>query len=674
MNDKNKNPEGGQNPFSTGCSFRVFTMWVLLGLVLFTMFRLFSVGKPSLEVPYSGESGFMDFVSRGMVKSVVIKPDGSIRGEFNAPILREGIEYEAFESFIPFENAAVLDSLSKHDVLVVAKPPNELLAQILALVPFLLLVGFFIYMMRRAGGAGSAFSFGKSRAKLFLADKPKITFEDVAGVEEAKSELIEVIEFLKTPEKFRRLGGKVPKGVLLVGRPGTGKTLLAKAVAGEAQVPFFSMSGSDFVEMFVGVGASRVRDLFEQGKKMAPCIIFIDEIDAVGRHRGAGLGGGHDEREQTLNALLVEMDGFEEKTGIIVMAATNRPDVLDPALLRPGRFDRRIVVSMPDVKAREAILKVHTRKMPVAEDVDLGKVARVTPGFSGADLENLANEAALRAARRGADKVEQEDFEYGIDRIILGLERKNVAISPSQKRCTAYHESGHAVVGIFVPEPDPIHKVSIVPRGMAMGITSFLPVDDMYNYSKKKLQGMLAMLLGGRASEVIFIDMLSTGAGNDLQKATELARKMVCEWGMSDELGPVAHNDPSDTVFLGMELTRQRPYSEYTARMIDSEVRRILEEAYNKAMEIINENRDIVERIATELLEKETMSSEEVKRIIKELRPDMDDIPSLDSVVTNDDEENAADDGKAEEDGDDDGSGEDRAGSEADTGRDRGEP
>ena len=527
--------------------------------------------------------------------------------------------------------------------------------------------------MRRAGGGGKAFSFGKSKAKLFSADKPKVTFEDVAGADEAKEELMEVIEFLQKPQKFQRLGGKVPKGVLLVGRPGTGKTLLAKAVAGEAKVPFYSMSGSDFVEMFVGVGASRVRDLFEQGKTKAPCIIFIDEIDAVGRHRGAGLGGGHDEREQTLNALLVEMDGFEENAGVIVMAATNRPDVLDPALLRPGRFDRRIVVSMPDIKGREAILKVHTRKMPVDVSVKLEKVARGTPGFSGADLESLANEAALRAARRNATTVMQEDFDYAIDRIILGLERKSVVITDEQRKCTAVHESGHTIVGLFVPEPDPIHKVTIVPRGMAMGVTSFLPSDDRYNYSRKKLASMLAMLLGGRAAEILLLDTLSTGAGNDLEKATSLARKMVCEWGMSDELGPVTHSDSGETIFLGRELNRKRDYSEHTARIIDSEIKRFVEEAYSTALDILSSNKDIVEAIADRLLEKETMASKEIGEVIIELRPDTADLPlHLRNEVLGATEESAeVDDPPEEPKGDEPynaGPGEDSQGSQADAG------
>lgn len=677
MNKDNKRQPGKlpSQPFSSGCSVRTLTMWLLMALIAFTVFQVFDTGTDSIEIPYSGDSGLMDYISRDRVKSVIIETGGPVKGEFSIPVVKNEVEYSSFTSFIPFENTGVLDSLAAHGVLVTAKPPNELLAQILGFIPFLLLIGFFIYFMRKAGGGGKAFSFGKSRAKLFSSDKPQVTFEDVAGVDEAKDELLEVIEFLKKPEKFRRLGGKVPKGVILVGRPGTGKTLLAKAVAGEAKVPFYSMSGSDFVEMFVGVGASRVRDLFVQGKSKAPCIIFIDEIDAVGRHRGAGIGGGHDEREQTLNALLVEMDGFEENAGVIVMAATNRPDVLDPALLRPGRFDRRIVVSMPDVKGREAILKVHTRKMPVTEKVSLEKVARSTPGFSGADLESLANEAALRAARRGANKVEQEDFDYAIDRIILGLERKSIVISPDQKKCTAYHESGHAVVGIFVPESDPIHKITIVPRGMAMGLTSFLPSDDRYTYTQKKLDCMLATLMGGRASESLFLDTLSTGAGNDLEKATELARKMVCEWGMSEELGPITHGESGDTIFLGREFNKTRDYSEYTARVIDSEIKRIVEEAYSKALEILGDNRDIVERIAEQLLEKETISSSEISDLFRELRPDMDPIPSLQSISEIRETADSAEDDpeKEEEVHKNDGSEENRAGSEADTGGGGGE-
>lgn len=667
MNDKRPPGKIPQQPLSAGCTTRTITMWLLMALIAFTVFQVFDTGADTVEIPYSG---FLEYIRNNDVKSVVIVTGGSVEGEFYTPQIEDGAEYTEFTSYIPFENTGVLDSLAAYDVLVTAKPPNELLAHLLSFIPFLLLIGFFIYFMRRAGGGGKAFSFGKSRAKLFSSDKPQITFEDVAGVDEAKAELMEVIEFLKTPDKFQRLGGKVPKGVLLVGSPGTGKTLLAKAVAGEAKVPFFSMSGSDFVEMFVGVGASRVRDLFVQGKAKAPCIIFIDEIDAVGRHRGAGLGGGHDEREQTLNALLVELDGFEENTGVIVMAATNRPDVLDPALLRPGRFDRRIVVSMPDVKGREAILKVHTRKMPLNESINLDRVARGTPGFSGADLESLANEAALRAARRDAKKVEQEDFDYAIDRIILGLERKSIVINPQQKKCTAYHESGHAVVGIFVPESDPIHKVTIVPRGMAMGLTSFLPEDDRYSYTLGKLESMLSTLMGGRASEVLFLNTVSTGAGNDLEKATALARKMVCDWGMSDKLGPVTHSESSDTIFLGRELNRTRDYSEHTAKMIDAEVKKLVEDAYSRAFDILSDNKDIVGYIADQLLEKETISSGEINVIFQELRPDMGPIRSIHPITVDECEPDHTDKNREpeEEDQKNDGSEEDRNGSKADAG------
>jgi len=483
-------------------------------------------------------------------------------------------------------------------------------------LPLLLLVGFCLFLMRQMqAGGNKALSFGKSRARLLSAQQKKVTFKDVAGTDEAKEELQEIIEFLKDPQKFQKLGGRIPKGVLLVGPPGTGKTLLARAIAGEANVPFFSISGSDFVEMFVGVGASRVRDLFEQGKKNAPCIIFIDEIDAVGRHRGAGLGGGHDEREQTLNALLVEMDGFESNEGVILIAATNRPDVLDPALLRPGRFDRRVVVARPDVKGREEILRVHTRKKPIADDVDLSIIARGTPGFSGADLESLANEAALWAARQNRKFVMMADFEMAKDKVLMGVERKSMILSDEEKKNTAYHEAGHALVAAMTPGADPVHKVTIIPRGMALGLTMQLPTDDKHSYTKDHLEGMLAVLMGGRSAEEIFLGHITTGAGNDIERATDIARNMVCEWGMS-ELGPLAFGKKEEAIFLGREIAQHRDFSEATAVDIDKEVKRIVSSAYDNAKGILNTHRDILERIAQALLEREVLDANEVKMLI----------------------------------------------------------
>ncbi|MCL6507747.1 MAG: ATP-dependent zinc metalloprotease FtsH, partial [Bryobacteraceae bacterium] len=484
-------------------------------------------------------------------------------------------------------------------------------------IPFILLLAFWIFMMRQMqSGGNKALSFGKSRARLHSSQQKKVTFKDVAGVDEAKEELQEIIEFLKEPQKFQKLGGRIPKGVLLIGSPGTGKTLLARAVAGEANVPFFSISGSDFVEMFVGVGASRVRDLFEQGKKNAPCIIFIDEIDAVGRHRGAGLGGGHDEREQTLNQLLVEMDGFESNDGVILMAATNRPDVLDPALLRPGRFDRRVVVGRPDVKGREEILKVHTRKTPLADDVDLSVIARSTPGFAGADLANLVNEAALLAARQNRKVVTMADFELAKDKVLMGVERKSLIISEEEKRNTAYHEAGHALVAAMLPSADPVHKVTIIPRGMALGVTMQLPMDDKHSYTKEYLEAQLAILMAGRIAEEKFMHHITTGAGNDIERATELARKMVCEWGMSD-MGPLSFGKKEEQIFLGREIAQHRDYSEQTAIEIDRQVRKLVETAYQRASQIIEEHSDALVRIAEALLEREVLEGAEVKQLIE---------------------------------------------------------
>jgi cell division protease FtsH len=480
-----------------------------------------------------------------------------------------------------------------------------------------LLLAFWIFMMRQMqSGGNKALSFGKSRARLHSSQQKKVTFKDVAGVEEAKEELQEIIEFLREPQRFQKLGGRIPKGVLLVGSPGTGKTLLARAIAGEANVPFFSISGSDFVEMFVGVGASRVRDLFEQGKKNAPCIIFIDEIDAVGRHRGAGLGGGHDEREQTLNQLLVEMDGFESNEGVILVAATNRPDVLDPALLRPGRFDRRVVVGRPDVKGREQILKVHTKKVPLADDVDLSTIARGTPGFAGADLANLVNEAALVAARQNRKVVTQFDFELAKDKVIMGVERKSLIISDEEKKNTAFHEAGHALVAALTPNADPLHKVTIIPRGMALGLTMQLPLDDKHCYNKEYLEAQLAILMGGRIAEEIFMHHITTGAGNDIERATDLARKMVCEWGMS-ELGPLSFGKREEQIFLGREIAQHRDYSESTAIRIDEQVKKLVEYGYQRARRIIEERADALERIALALLEREVLDGSEVRQLIE---------------------------------------------------------
>jgi cell division protease FtsH len=499
--------------------------------------------------------------------------------------------------------------------------------------PLILLAALWFFMIRQMQtGGNKALSFGKSRARLLSMQQKKVTFKDVAGVDEAKEELREIIEFLREAQKFQKLGGRIPKGVLLVGPPGTGKTLLARAVAGEANVPFFSISGSDFVEMFVGVGASRVRDLFEQGKKNAPCIIFIDEIDAVGRHRGAGLGGGHDEREQTLNQLLVEMDGFESNEGVILMAATNRPDVLDPALLRPGRFDRRVVVNRPDVRGREEILRVHTRKIPLAEDVELNVLARGTPGFSGADLANMVNEAALSAARQNRKAVLQYDFEVAKDKVLMGVERKSMILSDEEKKVTAFHEAGHALLAVKLPHADPVHKVTIIPRGMALGVTMQLPIDDKHNYTKEYLETEIAILMGGRLAEELFLNQMSTGAGNDIERATELARKMVCEWGMST-LGPLTFGKKEEQIFLGREIAQHRDYSEDTAIKIDMEVRRLVDEGYAKAKILLSDSREVLTRIAVALLEREVLDANEIKMIVegKELPPVK--LPSKDDGV-----------------------------------------
>ncbi len=555
---------------------------------------------------------FTEFMSRadsGNVDSVTITGQ-EINGR-----LKIG---ESFRTYAPSQYDGLVNKLIDRGVKVTAKEPtaSPWASLLYSWAPVLLMIGFWIFFMRQMqSGGNKALSFGKSKAKLSSSSQKKVTFKDVAGVDEAKEELQEIIEFLKEPQKFQKLGGRIPKGVLLMGPPGTGKTLLARAVAGEANVPFFSISGSDFVEMFVGVGASRVRDLFEQGKKNAPCIVFIDEIDAVGRHRGAGLGGGHDEREQTLNQLLVEMDGFESNEGVILVAATNRPDVLDPALLRPGRFDRRIVVNRPDVKGREGILGVHTRKIPMADDVEVPVLARGTAGFSGADLANLVNEAALNAARYNQKVVRMHDFEFAKDKVLMGSERRSMIISDAEKRVTAIHEAGHALLTVLLPHADPIHKVTIIPRGMALGLTQQLPADEKHNYSREYLIDQIAILLGGRIAEEITMDSITTGAGNDLERATELARRMVCEWGMSDAMGPLTFGKKEEQIFLGREIAQHQDYSEDTALKIDQEVKRFVTDNYHRAHRLLSENRDTLVKIAEALLAREVLDAEQVKRL-----------------------------------------------------------
>ncbi|MBC7362031.1 MAG: ATP-dependent metallopeptidase FtsH/Yme1/Tma family protein [Candidatus Aminicenantes bacterium] len=581
--------------------------WIASLVILVVLWSLFPTGPKTKEFTFSE---FIDQVEQKNVREVTLQ-ENQAHGK-----LKDGT---AFKTTLPTQYADLIKVLRENQVNIVVKDTSRSnwLAILLNWFPILLLIFFwFMFMRQMQSGGNKALSFGKSRAKLFSPMQKKVTFKDVAGVDEAKVELQEIIEFLRDPRKFQRLGGRIPKGVLLVGAPGTGKTLLARAVAGEANVPFFSISGSDFVEMFVGVGASRVRDLFDQAKKHAPCLIFIDEIDAVGRQRGAGLGGGHDEREQTLNQLLVEMDGFDSNEGIIVIAATNRPDILDTALLRPGRFDRRIVVSMPDVKGREEILRVHTRKVPLSEDVDLKIIARSTPGFSGADLANLINEAALLAARKGQNNVTMKDLEEAKDKVLMGVERRSMIISDEDKRNTAFHEAGHALVAALIPEADPIHKVTIIPRGLALGLTQQLPLSDRYTYTKDYLEAQLAVLLAGRVTEEMILGKITTGAANDLEKATEIARKMVCQWGMSD-LGPLSFGERDDLIFLGRELTTHKNFSEHTAELIDAEVKKIINRCYDQAKSLIENNRDKLIKIAEALLEKEILSSDEINELIK---------------------------------------------------------
>ena len=595
--------ENGLNPLQKNIA-----LWLVISLVFVMVYHLFNQPKTTqTEIIYSE---FLSYVDKTQVTEVTIQGD-NISGKLTNGTI--------FKTYAP-KDAGAITLLKERGVRITAKPVDDspwYMTLLVSWLPMLLLIGVWIFFMRQMqGGGGKAMAFGKSRARLVTDKSKKVTFADVAGIEEAKAELQEVIDFLRDPKKYTKLGGRIPKGLLLVGQPGTGKTLLARAIAGEADVPFLSISGSDFVEMFVGVGASRVRDLFTQAKKNAPCIIFIDEIDAVGRHRGAGLGGGHDEREQTLNQLLVEMDGFESNEGVILVSATNRPDVLDPALLRPGRFDRQVVVPLPDVKGREKILEVHARKVPLAEDVDFAVIARGTPGFSGADIENLVNESVLYAARFDKEKVNMSDFEYAKDKVMMGAERKSMIISDAEKRNTAYHETGHALVARMLPGTDPIHKVTIIPRGQALGLTQQLPVDEKHTYPREYLLNNIVILLGGRAAEELILKDFTTGAGNDIERATNLARKMVCEWGMSDEMGPLSYGKKEEQIFLGREFATHKDYSEDTAKKIDKEVSRIVMTGYESARKLLSDHLDLLNRIAMELLEKEVLNGTELDEII----------------------------------------------------------
>jgi len=594
-------------------------LWVVIAVVLLSVFNSFGTGPRAVpSVPYST---FLQAVEDGRVSHVTFDGD-KISGEY-----RSG---DRFTTFSPeTDNKALIGDLQENGVEFEARPPERqsfLMQLFISSFPILLLIAVWIYFMRQMqGGAGGrgAMSFGKSRARLLGEDQVSVTFADVAGVEEAKEEVVEIVDFLKDPAKFQRLGGKIPRGVLMVGSPGTGKTLLARAIAGEAKVPFFTISGSDFVEMFVGVGASRVRDMFEQAKKHAPCIIFIDEIDAVGRHRGAGLGGGHDEREQTLNQLLVEMDGFEGNEGVIVIAATNRPDVLDPALLRPGRFDRQVVVPLPDVRGREQILRVHMKKVPLSDDVKPSVIARGTPGFSGADLANLVNEAALFAARANRRMVTMDEFEKAKDKIMMGSERRSMVMSDEERKLTAYHEAGHAIVGLSVPEHDPVYKVTIIPRGRALGVTMFLPEQDRYSHSKRRLKSQIASLFGGRiAEEMIFgADAVTTGAANDIERATDLARSMVTKWGLSDRLGPLAYSEDDGEIFLGRSVTKHKHMSDVTAHAIDEEIRAVIDNEYQRAESILKEKIEILHTMADALIRYETIDENQIKDIMEGRKP-----------------------------------------------------
>ena len=591
-------------------------MWLVIGLTMILLFNLFN--KPQGQMASLTYSQFVAAVESHDISDV------QISGDIVSGTMQDG---KMFRAVYPMNDDEMITILRDNGVNISVKEAQKdswLMTIFVSWFPMLLLIGVWVFFMRQmqmGGGKGGALSFGKNRARLMEQGENKVTFADVAGIDESKEELEEIIDFLRDPQKFTKLGGRIPKGVLLAGSPGTGKTLLAKAIAGEADVPFFTISGSDFVEMFVGVGASRVRDLFNQGKKNAPCIIFIDEIDAVGRHRGAGLGGGHDEREQTLNQLLVEMDGFEANEGVIIVAATNRPDVLDPALLRPGRFDRQVVVPVPDVLGRQKILEIYAKKTQMEADVDMEVVARGTPGFTGADLENLVNEAALMAARAGASKIDRHMLDKAKDKIMMGSERRSMIITDREKEVTAYHEAGHALVARLLPDTDPIHKVSIIPRGRALGVTMQLPTDERYTHSKKFLEHSLCILFGGRVAEKLIFDEITTGAGNDLERATDMARKMVCEWGMSETLGPLTFGKKEEQIFLGREISQHRDFSEDTARKIDDEVRKIILSANEQVTQLLTENMDVLKRVAEELLEKETIVLDDIEDILDELRP-----------------------------------------------------
>lgn len=594
--------------------YKNVSLWVVVGLVIILMFNTFNVQTTNTgNVPYSQ---FIGMVERGSIAEVQIQGD---------TIIGRDVEGRRIQTVAP-NDPDMISTFKERGIQIDVRQPEGTpwyLQVLISWFPMLLLIGVWIFFMRQMQmGGNKAMSFGKSKAKMLSESDTKVTFNDVAGVEEAKEELVEIVDFLKDPKKFTKLGGKIPKGVLLMGSPGTGKTLLARAIAGEAGVPFFSISGSDFVEMFVGVGASRVRDLFEQGKKNAPCIIFIDEIDAVGRHRGAGLGGGHDEREQTLNQLLVEMDGFESNEGVILIAATNRPDVLDPALQRPGRFDRQVIVPKPDMKGRLGILKVHTSKIPLAPNVVLDTIARGTPGFSGADLSNLCNEAALIAARRNRIRVEMVDFEEAKDKVSMGPERRSMVLSEEERRNTAYHEAGHAIVGKFLKGTDPVHKVTIIPRGRALGVTMYLPQDDKFTHDAQYLENQIAMLMGGRIAEELVMKHKTTGAGNDIERATEIARRMVCEWGMSDEMGPLVYGQKQEEIFLGREITQHKNYSETTARSVDSEIQKFVMRNYENARAILTTNIEILHEVAKKLLEEETIDGKAIDDIIRNHYPD----------------------------------------------------